>query len=117
MASADTTCLTELLELLGHPRRRFVLHYLSHVDRTVETRTLAEAIAAWEGPESDASASAVDSVSVSLHHTHLQSLDASGLVDYDVSGERVELAEPQLEDLSLDAQLQRERDRMLQGVG
>jgi len=115
MPVAEELSLTELLELLSHPRRRFVLGLLEETDGDVSMDSLAERLAVWEGDDSSADAGppAVDDVKLSLYHTHLPKLENAGLVTYDSQRVRYDVGEPAMTALSIDGLLQAERDRML----
>jgi len=115
MSVTDSRTLTELLELLSHPRRRFVIHSLQGSGRPLDTAVLAKAIAAWENTDTAAGANAfaIDAVGVSLHHTHFPKLVEAGLVLYDATRDSVELGERTMADLLLDDELRLERDSVL----
>ncbi|MFC6755593.1 MULTISPECIES: DUF7344 domain-containing protein [Haloarcula] len=113
MPVADELTLSGLLELLSHPRRRFVLGILDETDGDVSMDSLAERLTAWEVGDSpaDSSPPAVEDVKLSLYHTHLPKLETAGLVTYDSRRVRYDVGEPTA--LSIDGLLQEERDSML----
>ncbi|MBX0303001.1 DUF7344 domain-containing protein [Haloarcula salinisoli] len=115
MPVADELTLSELLELLSHRRRRFVLGTLDETDGDVPMDSLAKRLAAWEESDSpaDATPPAVEDVKLSLYHTHLPKLETAGLVTFDSRHVRYDVGEPTPTDLSLDGLLQEERELML----
>jgi len=111
MSVADTRTLSELFELLSHPRRRYVLHLLQDSNEAVSVRTLAKRIAMWEATDARTRPSvvAVESVRVSLHHTHLPKLADSGTLTYDTAQERIEPNGQRVSDFLIDSELRTER--------
>jgi DNA-binding transcriptional ArsR family regulator len=85
MGSPDTSWLNETFGLLKNPRRRYVLYHLRHESRSTDLVTLGRHVAAWETGTtvSEVSAESVETVRVSLFHTHLPKLEDAGLVSYD----------------------------------
>lgn len=80
---------SRLFGMLAERDRRIVLYYLrKHESASLET--LADLVAGWTeaGPGPDRSV-AHDDVRIGLHHVHLPTLDAAGLVDYDPDEGRV----------------------------
>lgn len=77
--------------ILADERRRRVLSILSERGGSVSTTDLATRVAAQEvgtRPE-NVPRSAIDRVEVSLHHSHLPSMSAVGLLEYEPDDERV----------------------------
>lgn len=75
--SDDPPALTNdtLLDVLGHHRRRLVLHALARADGVLSDEELVRAVAGTGADSSDES-----SIRLSLHHVHLPKLRESGLV-------------------------------------
>lgn len=69
--------------VLSNKRRRRALRTLLRSRDAVTVRDLSERIATAESGESPAPRKVRESVYVSLHQTHLPTLDEHGLVDYD----------------------------------
>lgn len=71
--------------ILRNTRRRAVLFYLKYHDTPVEMRDLTREIAAWEfDKEADSvSSEERERVYVSLHQTHLPTLDEKNIITYD----------------------------------
>ena len=111
MAIADTQTLSELLHLLSHPRRRFVVHYLQRSGGPVVVDSLATRLAAWEVADSvpEPDGCDVESVAVSLHHTHLPKLDEYGVLRYDADSGRVQSGARTVTGSVLDEELLSER--------
>jgi len=109
--------LSELFDILSHPRRRFVLGYLDETDGAVQTDSLAERIAVWEGADApgDSSVAAVEDIKLSLHHVHLPKLEESGFLTHDSTHVRLDAEDVTLTELSVDERLQEERDKILAG--
>ncbi len=80
--------------MLADKRRRYAIHYLKQRREPVSVRELAEQVAAWENQKSvDALRSQERKrVYIALYQSHLPSMDAAGLVDYDGDAGTVELA-------------------------
>ena len=81
----------EVLQLLGNPRRRYLLHRLTQGTHPFELRALARSIAAWENdvPPKAVSADHVERVYISLYHKHVPKLEAAELINYDEQSEMV----------------------------
>ncbi|WP_290814311.1 hypothetical protein [Halovivax sp.] len=81
----STAASSRLLGRLSQSRRRLVLAVLQEGERARSVDELARHVAAREHATNpaDVSATAVDRVRVSLHHSHLAALSAVGLVEYD----------------------------------
>ena len=77
--SADT-----IHHILRNKRRRAVLFYLIYNDDEATVRELSNEIAAWELGKSVEKLSAAERerVYISLHQTHLKTLDSEGIVEY-----------------------------------
>ncbi|MFB6182912.1 MAG: hypothetical protein ABEI96_00010 [Haloarculaceae archaeon] len=75
----------EVFELLRNRRRRFVLHYLKRFRGPVSVRDLATQIAAWESgqPVDDVTRDQRRRVYTTLQQTHLDKMDAAGIIEYD----------------------------------
>lgn len=69
-------------DLLSSGRRRRALDALAGRSTVVELATLAADVAA-RATATEADEAAVDSVALTLHHSHLPRLDDAGVVDYD----------------------------------
>lgn len=76
--------LDALLDLLQHSRRRQVIDELVDADGAVPLADLAEAVARREATDGDGGdAPAVDSVRLSLAHSHLPRLRDAGVARFD----------------------------------
>lgn len=86
---------TEVFELLGNDRRRNALHHLMAIDGGTDIRSLSRQLAAWETGKAvdDVSAEERRRVYISLHQTHLPRLDDAGLLEYESSGDVLELTD------------------------
>ncbi|ELZ20245.1 hypothetical protein C475_20767 [Halosimplex carlsbadense 2-9-1] len=80
---------SRLFGALADPDRRVVLYYLRERE-SASLETLADLVTGWTeaGPGPDRPVTH-DDVRVGLHHVHLPTLDAAGLVDYDPDEGRV----------------------------
>jgi hypothetical protein len=74
---------SERHELLMNERRRLALDILAERESAVALGDLAAAIAAREGG-TDETATAVERIEVTLHHSHLPKMDELDVIDYDV---------------------------------
>lgn len=90
--SSDENRVDELYDVLRHHRRRAILREVHATDGALSNDGLAERIIRQEGhratggsPDDD-----VDSVRLSLHHTHLPKLMGTNLVEYDERDQTVE---------------------------
>lgn len=77
----------ELFDVLGNRRRRYILWALYSCPTPMESRRLAEQIAAWEtdSEPDQVATSKYQSVYNSLYQSHLPQLERIGLVEYDRS--------------------------------
>jgi hypothetical protein len=79
----DTMQMTQLLDTLSSPRRRYLIHCLSEQPGPVDVETLADEI---YRRESDAGETTHPrQVEISLHHLHLPKLDARDFLDYEAA--------------------------------
>lgn len=102
MTSLNTARLNEILDLLTHPYRRYVLYYLTNESEVAEIDTLASAIATWDGDTVTDTGTHGRAVTVALRHGHLPQLADAGLVAFDAKTGVVELGEPDGLDRFLD---------------
>lgn len=118
MSVTDRQRLTEVLELLSHPRRRFILHYLQYDTGPIDLDALARQMAAWEGAETpiNEEKDTVQQIRASLHHAHLPALAESRLVLYDSSGGRIETTDRTVMDRLIDEEILSERHEILSNV-
>jgi hypothetical protein len=74
----------ELFHLLQNERRRAVVRYLRGVDGPVSMREVAEQVAAWEHGTTVAALTSDQRqrVYIALYQSHLDALDAAGVVEY-----------------------------------
>jgi len=84
---------TTIHSLLQNERRRYVLEYLREHEQQTCLRDVVEWIAAIEADESPSATNVRNSVYVSLHQTHLPTLDEAGIIDYDKSRKTIVLRE------------------------
>lgn len=80
---------TRLFAAFSRKRRQYALEYLSQKPGAISLGDLAEYIALEEG---EPSYDWYERILTDLHHNHLPSLVAAGLVSYDREAERVQLA-------------------------
>lgn len=89
----NTTYSPDIIHhILRNRRRRAVLFYLKYHDTPVTMRELSREIAAWEfdtDPEL-VSSEQRERVYVSLHQTHLPTLNEKGIIDYDKDRQIIE---------------------------
>lgn len=85
MDRTDVDFEDEVYEVLGSPRRRLVLGYLAALDEPAHLHELSRAIAAFESdvPPEDVGRDGIQRIYVSLYQTHIPTLEAAGLVEYD----------------------------------
>jgi len=81
--------------VLANRRRRYAVHYLKQHDGPVAVDELTEQIAAWENDKEPAQLESQERkrVYISLHQSHLDSMDEAGIVEYDPDNRTVELSE------------------------
>lgn len=84
---------TTIHSILQNERRRYVLEYLREHEQQTCLRDVVEWIADIEDDESPSSTNVRNSVYVSLHQTHLPTLDEAGIIDYDESRKTITLQE------------------------
>jgi hypothetical protein len=92
MSTNDGGDTSRILGALSGRDRRIVCYYLrEHGSASVET--LADLVTGWiaAGPGPDESVDHGE-VRIALHHVHLPSLDAAGVVEYDPEAGRVAFA-------------------------
>jgi len=84
-AVADADSLDSLFGALAAPSRRTILDALSHQLGPIHVETLARELIARERGAEDPDGSPTDArrTLIGLHHTHLPTLAAAGLIDYD----------------------------------
>ncbi len=83
MVEPNTSRLTETLDLLTHPYRRYALYCLTNESEAIDVDTLATEIAEWAGDQTRASRSANrEAVETALRHTHLPKLADRGIVSF-----------------------------------
>jgi hypothetical protein len=77
----------DLFHLLQNERRRNVLRYLRDRDGSVEMRDVAEQVAAWEHDTTveQLSSDERQRVYISLYQSHLDTLEETGVIDYNQS--------------------------------
>ncbi|WP_254533516.1 DUF7344 domain-containing protein [Natrinema gelatinilyticum] len=91
----DTGDLNRTFDLLRHPRRRYVLYYLTNHSDPVEVNTLTSELATWEANDTGMTVTdeTVESIQATLHHIHLPKLTDTGVVTVDSESRTVELRE------------------------
>lgn len=84
-----------LYGVLSDKRRRYTVHFLKQRDEPVAVRELAEQVAAWENEKAPAELSSQERkrVYIALYQSHLPTLDAEGIVEYDEDAKLVSLAD------------------------
>lgn len=91
----DSYSRETLFRVLRNQRRRYALHYLKQREGVVTVGDLAEQIAAWETetPILDVDSDDRRRVYISLLQSHLPTLDAAGIVQFDEERSEVQLTE------------------------
>lgn len=108
MAVTTTKSRSEALDedvlygALSDKRRRYTLHYLKQIGDAVPVQQIAEQVAAWENdkPINELDSKERKRVYVALYQSHLSTMDAEGLVQYDEDAGTVELA-AEVEDIDI----------------
>jgi len=93
--AGDLAELTELTdgdryEVLASSRRRTVIDALADSPGPVSLESLASSVAALEPQVDPSDDSAVQTIAVSLHHTHLPKMADYGVLEYDADANRVD---------------------------
>lgn len=85
----------ELFEVLSHPHRRAILHYLHNSDTPASVRDLTAELVTWteRRTASDRTGDDRDVVEGALVHNHLPRMAEAGLVSYDDARQTVTLAD------------------------
>lgn len=92
MVEPNTSRLTETLDLLTHPYRRYTLYCLTNKSEVISVDTLATAIAEWAGDQTKLGRSTDRSaVKTTLCHTHLPKLADKGVVSFHSNTGTIEL--------------------------
>ena len=92
MEELNTSRLTETLDLLTHPYRRYALYCLTNKSEEISVDTLATAIAKWDEDQSKAGQSTDrGAVKTALCHTHLPKLADRGVVSFRANTGVIEL--------------------------
>ncbi|WP_247001065.1 DUF7344 domain-containing protein [Halosolutus gelatinilyticus] len=92
MEGPNTSRLTETLDLLTHPYRRYTLYSLTNESKVIGVDTLAIAIAEWTGDQTEAGRSADrKAVETALRHTHLPKLVDEGIISFGANMGFIEL--------------------------
>ena len=94
LAGEDALTNDDLYDVLADKRRRYAIHYLKQQREPVTVRDLAEQVAAWENakPIEELTSQERKRVYIALYQSHLSSMDAAGLVDYDEDAGTVTLS-------------------------
>lgn len=82
--------LSDVFDVLGEKRRRYVLYHLDRQEEPTPLGQLVDQIAAWEN---DTTAEHRNRVCTSLHHIHIPKLENAGVAAYDREANTVELFE------------------------
>lgn len=92
----------KIFDVLRNQRRRFVLQYLKYADGPVELGELATQVAAWEYETTTEAVSSAQRkrVYTTLQQTHLEKMDAVGIVAYDADAGLIR-ATDQTDDLNV----------------
>jgi len=94
MVEPNTSRLTETLDLLTHPYRRYALYCLTNESKVISVDTLATAIAKRAGDQTRASRSTDrEAVKTALCHAHLPKLADRGVVSFRPNTGTIELRE------------------------
>lgn len=93
LISGSSLSETTIHSILQNERRRYVLEYLRNQEQQTSLRDVVEWIAKIESDESPPPKNVRNSVYVSLHQTHLPTLDEAGIVDYDTDRKTISLRE------------------------
>lgn len=84
---------TDIHHVLRNERRRRVIEHLMSSDAHTTLRSLAAGIATDETGEDPPPTDKKKSVYISLHQTHLPTLETHGIVEYNRSTKRIELCD------------------------
>lgn len=92
MVEPNTSRLTETLDLLTHPYRRYTLYRLTNESEVVSVDSLAGVVAEWAGEQTGAGQRTDrNAVEIALRHTHLPKLADKGIVSFRANTDSVEL--------------------------
>lgn len=91
----DTPSDGALYNALSQKRRRYTLHYLKQRTEPVSVQELAEQVAAWENHKTvqELTSQERKRVYIALYQSHLSTMDAEGLVEYDEDNGMVQLSD------------------------
>lgn len=94
-AGCDKPSKDDIFHILSNDRRRHTLHYLMQENGSASKRDISRQVAAWEYgiPPEQVSSQQRKRVYISLHQTHLPQMDKRGIVDYNPSGQEVNLTD------------------------
>lgn len=94
MAVLDAARLNETFNLLTHSHRRYVLYYLTRESERADIKTLASAIAKWDGEHRETDRSTDRKViETALYHTHLPKLADAGIISFGTNTDSIRLRE------------------------
>lgn len=94
MASLETSRVSETLDLLMHPYRRYVLYYLRAEQRAANVDTLVSVVGEWDGDERGTGRGHERGrIEIALRHTHLPKLAEADVIAFDENWDAVELEE------------------------
>lgn len=83
MVEPNTSRLTETLEILTHPYRRYTLYSLTNESKVINVDTLSTAITKWVGDQMKAGRSTDrKAVKIALCHTHLPKLADRDIISF-----------------------------------
>lgn len=92
MVRQNSSRLTETLDLLTHPHRRYALYCLTNESKGISVDTLATGIAEFaEGQTAAGGSTDRKSLEIALRHTHLPKLADGGIVSIGANTGLIEL--------------------------
>lgn len=94
MEELNTSRLTETLDILTHPYRRYVLYYLANESEGVSIDTLTFEIAKWDGVKTRTDRNnGSNDIKTGLRHMHLPRMADAGIILFGANMDSVELRE------------------------
>ncbi|WP_224268678.1 helix-turn-helix domain-containing protein [Haloprofundus salinisoli] len=85
----------QLFDVLSHPHRRFILHYLQSAETPLPVKKLMSELVAWEiqRPETDPMDDEKKAIKIALVHNHLPKIAQAGLIRYDDARQSVTITD------------------------
>lgn len=99
MAARDKPDLDEIIDVLTHRYRRYILYHLTHDSEAVDFDKLVSSLDNWEADQNGKIRNGSrTSVEIQLHHVHLPKLVEAGVITFDAETGSIELAETKGQD-------------------